>query len=70
MRRSLETSHLLKVRSEHIVPKRIVEIEEAIKRKNFAQFAKLTIMVGKDASSAFRFYDYSSRIPTICMQHA
>ncbi|GLT50080.1 hypothetical protein SLA2020_235910 [Shorea laevis] len=42
MRESVETSLLLKHRAEEIVPKRIVQMEEAIKNQDFASFAQLT----------------------------
>lgn len=42
MRESVETSLLLKHRAEEIVPKRIIQMEEAIKSRDFASFAKLT----------------------------
>ncbi|KAL9231088.1 hypothetical protein vseg_006351 [Gypsophila vaccaria] len=41
MRESVETSLLLKHRAEEIVPKRIIQMEEAIKTKDFASFAHL-----------------------------
>ncbi|GLT57050.1 hypothetical protein SLA2020_300520 [Shorea laevis] len=42
MRESVETSLLLKHRAEEIVPKRILQMEEAIKKRDFASFAQLT----------------------------
>ncbi|KAM3732947.1 hypothetical protein ACB098_11G097200 [Castanea mollissima] len=42
MRETVETSLLLKHRAKEIVPKRIVQMEEAIKNRDFASFAKLT----------------------------
>ncbi|KAL8166733.1 hypothetical protein V2J09_008232 [Rumex salicifolius] len=42
MRDSVETSLLLKHRAEHVVPKRIHEMEEAIKHRDFPGFANLT----------------------------
>lgn len=42
MRESVETSPLLKHRAEEIVPKRIIQMEEAIKSRDFESFAKLT----------------------------
>nr|QSL83310.1 Diphosphomevalonate decarboxylase like 1 [Nigella sativa] len=42
MRDSVETSPLLLYRSKEVVPKRIVQMEEAIKTRDFASFAKLT----------------------------
>ncbi|XP_057519105.1 diphosphomevalonate decarboxylase MVD1, peroxisomal-like [Amaranthus tricolor] len=42
MRESVETSLLLKHRAEEIVPKRILQMEEAIKNKDFPSFARLT----------------------------
>ncbi|KAK9698694.1 hypothetical protein RND81_08G124400 [Saponaria officinalis] len=41
MRESVETSLLLKHRAQEIVPKRITQMEEAIKTKDFASFAHL-----------------------------
>lgn len=43
MKSSVETSEFLKYRARHIVPKRIIEIEEAIRSKDFQLFAKLTM---------------------------
>lgn len=48
MKRSVETSSLLKHRTSHIVPKSIEEIIKAIKTKNFERFAELTM---KDSNS-------------------
>ncbi|XP_075644597.1 diphosphomevalonate decarboxylase 2-like [Castanea sativa] len=42
MRETVETSLLLKHRAKEIVPKRIVQMEEAIKNRDFASFAQLT----------------------------
>ncbi|MCV2423750.1 diphosphomevalonate decarboxylase, partial [Paucibacter sp. DJ4R-1] len=42
MRDSVETSLLLKHRAENIVPKRIHQMEEAIKNRDFPKFANLT----------------------------
>lgn len=42
MRESVETSLLLKHRAQEIVPKRILQMEEAIKNKDFPSFASLT----------------------------
>ncbi|KAH9620252.1 hypothetical protein KSS87_021547 [Heliosperma pusillum] len=42
MRESVETSLLLKHRAQEVVPKRIVQMEEAIKTKDFTSFAQLT----------------------------
>ncbi|CAN0900616.1 Diphosphomevalonate decarboxylase MVD2, peroxisomal [Linum grandiflorum] len=42
MRESVETSLLLQHRAKEIVPKRIVQMEEAIKKKDFASFTELT----------------------------
>lgn len=42
MRESVETSLLLKHRAQEIVPKRILQMEEAIKNKDFPSFARLT----------------------------
>ncbi|KAJ8428186.1 hypothetical protein Cgig2_033124 [Carnegiea gigantea] len=42
MRESVETSLLLKHRAQEIVPKRVVQMEEAIKNKDFPSFASLT----------------------------
>ncbi|KAL2901854.1 Diphosphomevalonate decarboxylase MVD2 peroxisomal [Bienertia sinuspersici] len=41
MRESVETSLLLKHRAQEIVPKRIIQMEEAIKTKDFPAFARL-----------------------------
>lgn len=41
MRESVETSLLLKHRAQEIVPKRILQMEEAIKNKDFPSFASL-----------------------------
>ncbi|XP_021725527.1 diphosphomevalonate decarboxylase MVD2, peroxisomal-like [Chenopodium quinoa] len=41
MRESVETSLLLKHRAQEIVPKRMVQMEEAIKNKDFPSFARL-----------------------------
>lgn len=43
MKRSVETSELLKYRAEHIVPKVANEMEKAILEKNFEKFAELTM---------------------------
>ncbi|CAN1297993.1 Diphosphomevalonate decarboxylase MVD2, peroxisomal [Linum perenne] len=42
MRESVETSLLLEHRAKEIVPKRIVQMEEAIKNRDFTSFTKLT----------------------------
>nr|ALC76525.1 diphosphomevalonate decarboxylase [Euphorbia helioscopia] len=42
MRDTVETSLLLQHRAKEVVPKRIVEMEEAIKNRDFASFARLT----------------------------
>lgn len=42
MRESVDTSPLLHYRSKEVVPKRIVQMEEAIKNHDFASFARLT----------------------------
>ncbi|ERM98896.1 hypothetical protein AMTRI_Chr11g153140 [Amborella trichopoda] len=42
MRESVETSELLLQRSQNIVPKRIKQMEEAIRNRDFTTFAKLT----------------------------
>ncbi|XP_028410104.1 diphosphomevalonate decarboxylase-like [Dendronephthya gigantea] len=43
MRRSVQTSKLLKLRSEYIVPQRITGMKDAILRKDFEEFANLTM---------------------------
>jgi diphosphomevalonate decarboxylase len=43
MRRSVETSELLNFRCQHIVPKRMEEMEKAILEKDFETFALLTM---------------------------
>ena len=43
MKRSVETSELLKYRAEHIVPRVANEMENAILEKNFKKFAELTM---------------------------
>lgn len=43
MKRSVETSELLKYRAESIVPKVAKQMEKAILEKNFEQFALLTM---------------------------
>jgi diphosphomevalonate decarboxylase len=43
MQRSVETSELLQYRVEKIVPRRITEMENAIRRRDFNTFAKITI---------------------------
>lgn len=43
MRRSVETSNLLKYRAESVVPNRISEMKKAILDKNFETFAQLTM---------------------------
>nr|AFJ74330.1 mevalonate diphosphate decarboxylase [Hevea brasiliensis] len=42
MRETVETSLLLQHRAKEIVPKRIIQMEEAIKNRDFASFAHLT----------------------------
>eukprot|EP00262_Sarcandra_glabra_P009629 TRINITY_DN24095_c0_g1_i1.p1 TRINITY_DN24095_c0_g1~~TRINITY_DN24095_c0_g1_i1.p1 ORF type:complete len:422 (+),score=69.17 TRINITY_DN24095_c0_g1_i1:308-1573(+) len=42
MRESVETSTLLHHRSKEVVPKRILQMEEAIRSRDFASFARLT----------------------------
>ena len=42
MRDSVETSELLKHRAQEVVPKRIVQMEEAIANHDFATFARIT----------------------------
>ncbi|OVA06000.1 Diphosphomevalonate decarboxylase [Macleaya cordata] len=42
MRESVETSPLLHYRSKEVVPKRILQMEEAIRTRDFPSFAKLT----------------------------
>ncbi|KAI8031416.1 Diphosphomevalonate decarboxylase 2 [Camellia lanceoleosa] len=41
MRETVETSMLIKHRAKEVVPKRIVEMEEAIKKRDFPSFARL-----------------------------
>lgn len=43
MKRSVQTSELIHYRAEKVVPKRITQITEAIKNKNFDTFAKITM---------------------------
>ncbi|KAJ3663446.1 hypothetical protein Zmor_007705 [Zophobas morio] len=43
MKTSVETSELLKYRSEMVVPKRVKEMVEAIKTRNFENFARITM---------------------------
>lgn len=43
MQTSVQTSHLLKHRAESVVPGRMVEMIEAVRRKDFATFAELTM---------------------------
>ncbi|XP_046841721.1 diphosphomevalonate decarboxylase-like [Xenia sp. Carnegie-2017] len=43
MRRSVETSELLKLRAEHVVPQRMYEMKQAILNKDFEKFADLTM---------------------------
>lgn len=43
MKRSVQTSELLKYRVDHIVPKRTTAIVKAIKDRNFQVFADLTM---------------------------
>lgn len=43
MRRSVETSALLKFRAENTVPKRIEAMEKAVRERDFASFAALTM---------------------------
>lgn len=43
MKRTLMTSDLMKCRVEKILPKRVNEMEQAIKNKNFESFAELTM---------------------------
>lgn len=40
---SVRTSELLKFRAEHVVPRRIVEMEDAIEQRDFGKFAELTM---------------------------
>nr|AZB52797.1 mevalonate diphosphate decarboxylase [Centranthera grandiflora] len=42
MRDSVETSELIKHRAKEVVPKRIIQMEEAIKNRDFPAFARLT----------------------------
>ncbi|KAK1263091.1 hypothetical protein QJS04_geneDACA008479 [Acorus gramineus] len=42
MRESVETSSLLQYRSQVVVPRRLIQMEEAIKKRDFPSFAKLT----------------------------
>ena len=44
MKRSVMTSDFLKFRAEKILPARILEMEKAIKTKNFERFAELTMI--------------------------
>lgn len=43
MQASVETSELLKYRAQHIVPERMVKMEDAIHKKDFQMFAKITM---------------------------
>lgn len=43
MQQTVETSHLLQQRIKDVVPQRMKEMEAAIKSKDFAKFAELTI---------------------------
>lgn len=43
MKKTVETSEFLKYRIQHIVPKQIQSIIEAIKEKNFDRFAQITM---------------------------
>jgi diphosphomevalonate decarboxylase len=43
MKTSVETSELLKFRAQHVVPERMMQMEQAILTKDFATFAKLTM---------------------------
>jgi len=43
MRRSVETSELLRHRAEVVVPRRIKELEDAIETKNFPEFARIAM---------------------------
>lgn len=43
MKKTAETSELLKHRVEHVVPERIVEVKEAILKKDFHKFAEITM---------------------------
>lgn len=43
METTVHTSQLLKYRSEHVVPHRMVQMEKAIKERNFEEFAKITM---------------------------
>jgi hypothetical protein len=45
MQRSVETSEMLKYRSETIVPTRLARIEKAIWKKDFETFGLLTMQV-------------------------
>ncbi|KAK1309897.1 hypothetical protein QJS10_CPA08g01498 [Acorus calamus] len=42
MRESVETSSLLQYRSQVVVPRRLIQMEEAIQKRDFPSFAKLT----------------------------
>lgn len=43
MKRSVETSELLRYRADKCVPERVEEMEKAIVKKNFVKFAELTM---------------------------
>ena len=43
MEQSVKTSEMLKVRANEIVPKRMIEMEQALKNKDFNTFARLTM---------------------------
>jgi len=48
MQRSVETSRLLKERAEHIVPDRMLQMIDAIGRRDFSLFSELTMMDSDD----------------------
>ena len=57
MQTSVVTSELIQYRAEHVVPKRLTAIKEAIHSKNFSKFAELTMKVSINVHVTL-FYRY------------
>ncbi|EXB36970.1 Diphosphomevalonate decarboxylase [Morus notabilis] len=65
MRESVETSLLLQHRAKEVVPKRILQMEEAIKNRDFASFAQLTCADSNQIISIVEKWNRSEGTPQV-----